>query len=98
MDALVAIDEFGNIGMPRHTDEHVCVVTTHVLLSSQEIDHFANGLVGRDAQIVIEAHADVVGGCFCPWIGDFQIFTHDELEFADEGGFNRSVWAKSLMS
>src|SRR5215813_11505598 len=54
----------------------------------QEINHLAYGSARGLAQVIIEAHADVVSGGFGARIAGFKVLAHDELNGAHQRCFD----------
>ncbi len=95
MDAVVGVDELGDVDVAGGGDEGVGVVAGEVwevgVLFGQEGDHVADGHLGGGFEVGVEAHGDVGGGGFGAgpeeaFLGGFA-FVDDELECAGEEGF-----------
>src|SRR6185312_14997989 len=69
MHALVVVHQLGDVDVAGHADQHVGVVAAYVLVPHEEVDHAGDRLVRGDGKVVVEAHADVVRGCFGVRVG-----------------------------
>ena len=95
VDAVVGVDELGDVYVAGGGDEGVGVVAGEMgvvgVLLAEEGDHVADGHLGGGFEVGGEAHGDVVGGGFGAGpeellAGGF-VFVDDELEGAGEEGF-----------
>src|SRR5439155_19117673 len=87
VDAFVAVDEFGDVEIGGDAREHVGIVAREMLFRDEEIDHLADGERGAGVQVIVEAHGDVVRGCFGARPLQAHVLAHDELKRADERSF-----------
>ena len=67
MDALVAVDELGDVDVAGDRDEGVGLLARHARMVShllgEERNHVAHGNHGSAGEVLIEAHGDVVCRC-----------------------------------
>jgi hypothetical protein len=92
----LGINELGDVDVAGDRDEGVGVVAGHVrearILFGEEGDHVADGHLGGNFEVFVEAHGDVVGGGFAAGpeeaLGVIGLrFVNDELKGAGELGF-----------
>src|SRR5579864_2028972 len=84
VNALVAVDQLGNVHVAGDAGQHVSIVAGQVLGADEEIDHLAHGNARGLMQLRMKAHADVMRGRFRARIFLSRTFVHDELKRTDQ--------------
>src|SRR5580658_1340196 len=74
--------------IPGDTDQLIGHLTRELFFAHQEIDHFLDGGTGRDVEIRIGGHADVVGRSLGARPGELQVFAYGELQAAAQRSLN----------
>jgi hypothetical protein len=98
VDAALGINELGDVDVAGNGDEGVGIVAGDAgvvgVLLGEEGDHIADGHLGGDFEVFIEAHGDVLGGGFgarpeetVGLVAGLSLMD-DELECAGELGFH----------
>ena len=95
VDSALGVDELGDVDVAGYGDEGVGIVAGEMgagKLLGEEGDHVANGHLGGDLEVFVEAHGDVLGGGFGARPEEAvriveAAFMHDELEGSGELGF-----------
>src|SRR6476620_3764160 len=80
VNALVAVDQFGDVHVTGHAGEHVSVVAAEALGADQKVDHLAHGDARGFMQLRMKSHADVMRGRFRTRIFLAGTLVQDELE------------------
>ena len=91
MDTALGINELCDIDVTGNRDKGVGVIAGEVgvvrILLGEEGDHVADGHLGGDFEVFVEAHGDVLGGGFGAGPEEMLVLMHDELEGTGELGF-----------
>ncbi len=88
MDAFVAVNELADDEVGGDAGEDIGFFFGEAFDGDEEVEHFADGDLGGEGEVLIHAHDDEVGGSFGAGPFEVDVFADDEAEGTGERGFH----------